>query len=150
MAAEGLRKGYGSGLQAGNVSELSNQLERINLKNKLFKKINLALVLIVAALGIFSYYYFVWRYAEVDEIKITQDTKEPGTVWYDFKVIQDGFLRYGRENSILGEPVTAGENRRFRYRRPVQGNKEFSVFLRSRSGPFPSWTTKSFLVSGGG
>ena len=149
MAADGLRKGYGGGLQAGNVSELSNQLEQINLKNKLFKKINFALVIIVAALAIFSFYYFVWRYAVVDEIKITQDTKEPTTVWFDFKVMQDGFLRYGHENSILGEPVKASEKKRFRYKRNVQGKKDFTVFLRSRSGPFPSWTTKTFLVSGG-
>ncbi len=149
MAAEGLRKGYGGGLQAGNVSELSNQLEQINLKNKLFKKINLALVLIAAALAIFSYYHFVWSYAVVDDLKITQDAKDPLNVFFDFKVLRGGFLRYGHEKSALGEPVKAGENRRFRYKRNVRGKKEFTVFIRSRSGPFPSWTTKTFLVSGG-
>jgi hypothetical protein len=150
MAAEGLRKGYGSGLQAGTVSELSNQLEQINLRNKLFKKINFALVVVVAGLAIFSFYYFVWRFAVVDDIKITQDEKEPTTVWYDFKVIQGGILQWGRENSVVSEPVPTGEKRRFRYKRPGLGKKEFSVYLRSRSGPFPSWTSKTFLVSGGG
>jgi len=149
MAGEGVRRGYGGGLQTGDVSELSHQLEQIKRKNRLFKQINFGLAAIVVALLAFSFYYFVWSYAIIDDVKITQDSKDPLDIWFDFKVISGGFLRYSHEKSILGEPVETGATRRFHYKRAVQGKKDFTVFVRSRWAIFPSWTTKTFLVSGG-
>lgn len=148
MNTEGIRKGVGSGIQSANFSNLSNQLEGIQRRNRIFAKINVALVVVVMSLVSFSYYYFVWRYAVVDEVKITQDEKDPFKIWFDFKVLSDGFLRYGHQNSILGDPVLAGQKKNFWYKRNVPDKAEFSVFLRSRSGPLPSWTTKTFKSAG--
>jgi hypothetical protein len=148
MAGEGARRGYGNGLQAGDVSDLSHQLEQIKKKNRLFKKVNFGLAAIVVALISFSFYYFVWSYAVIDEVKITQDSKDPSAVWFDFNVTSGGFLRYGHGQSSSGEPVEKGDKRHFRYQRDAYG-KDFTVFVRSRWLIFPSWTTKTFSVSGG-
>lgn len=148
MNTVGIRKGIGSGVQAADFSDLSNQLEGIQGRNRMFAKINVALVIVVISLVSFSYYYFVWRYAVVDDVKITQDEKDPSKIWFDFRVLNDGFLRYGHQSSVLGDPVVAGQKKRFSYQRPVQGKTEFEVFLRSRSGPLPSWTTKTFKSAG--
>lgn len=148
MADEDLRRGYGDGLQVGNVSELGNQLEQLKKKTVLFKTMNLGVAAVIVAMAVFSYYYFVWRYAVIDEVKITQDSSEPFVVWFDFKVLKGGFLEYGHEKSLLGEPVATGDKRHFRYKRHVTGKKEFDVFVRSRSGPFPERSTKTFQVSG--
>jgi hypothetical protein len=149
MPGNGLRKGIGDGLQQGNFSELGNQLEQLKKKTILFTGMNVGVAAAIVGMVAFSYYYFVWRYAVIDEVKMTQDAAEPIRVWFDFKVLQGGYLEYGHEKSLLGEPVETGEKKHFRYGRHVAGKKEFQVFVRSRTGPFPSWTTKTFQVSGG-
>jgi len=149
MPGNGLRKGIGDGLQKGNASELGNQLQQLKKKTVLFTSMNFGVAVVIVAMAMFSYYHFVWRYAVIDDLKITQDATEPTRVWFDFKVLQGGFLEYGHEKSLMGEPVETGAKKHFRYGRQVVGKKEFEVFVRSRWGPFPSRTAKTFQVTGG-
>src|SRR5208337_2417987 len=101
------------------------------------------------AVAAFSFYYFVWSYAVLDNIRMTLDAANPPKVRVTYEVKYGGRVNYyyGRISSEYGRVSSetsyeAGEKDDFELR--VIDQSEFSVSVRSRRGIFPSWHTEHF------
>jgi 4-amino-4-deoxy-L-arabinose transferase-like glycosyltransferase len=149
MAQQGFHRDFGNAVQTGEISELLKQFEEAKRKSRKLRKAISGLALLLALAAGFSFYLLVWRYAAIDEVKITQDTADPAKVRFRFVVVSDGFLKYGHRNSSSGEPVRRGDRRDFEYKRDVPLSQEkFKVFIRSRSGILPALYSESFSTRG--
>lgn len=135
----------GDRLQTADVSKLTYELEKSKKKTKLLKQAIWGLAVLIGIAAICSYYFLVLSYASIEGLKITQSSSDPTKVQFNFTVTSDGFLEYGHQTSVLGEPVKKGDKRDFTRQREVDPSKnEYVVFVRSRSGIFPLWTTQTF------
>ena len=158
MAKVGLKGGFGAGLERGDFSELSLQLEHARKKTKLFRRIITGLALLIVIVAIFSFDYFIWRYAVIDNPKISLDSvwmssnRKRSGIWIrmSFDVKKSGILECVFPGSTLVEPVNSGEKRNFRWRcgDVPQSQREFTAFIRSISGVLPGWETKTFSIPG--
>lgn len=148
MVQDRLHDEFSSGLDRAEA-ELKVQLQEAVRRTRRFGKTFVGLLVMAAFIIGFSFYYFVWRYAVIDQVKITQDSANPSTVGFRFAVVSEGFIEYGHGNSRSGEPVGKGDERNFSYRRPVRESEtRFTVFIRCRKAIFPYWYSETFWAKG--
>ena len=152
MSRVGLGKGHGKGLEAVDFGSLSRQLDLHRKKNRFLKKIGLAIIVLLALLAYWFHDYFVGSYAVLDNVSVKQDASKPKTVWYSFDVKKGGYVALGYEETLWTGKFKSGSH--YRSESAVSSystrmKQNFTVFVRSRSGMFPSWHTKQFSISGG-
>ena len=92
--------------------------------------------------------HFVWRYAVIEDLQITQRQGDWKMVDFKFKVKKGGIVTRGYEKAVSEDIVREGHNASFEWRWYVDpAKKDFSVYVRSRWGFIPIWETKIFPVS---
>jgi len=145
-----LKSSYGGGLQAIDFSDVSRQIEQAKKKNKRLKQGSVVLVVAALLLGGLLFNYFVWRYAVIDNLQITQDSSERRKADFAFNVKSGGVVSRGYEKAVNEDIVSTGQNASFHWLWYVPPSKqEFTVYVRSRWGIFPTWETKTFSLSAG-
>ncbi len=107
MVQDRLHDEFSSGLGRAEA-ELKVQHQEAVRRTRRFGKTFVGLLVMAAFVIGFSFYYFVWRYAVIDQVKITQDSANPSSVGFRFTVVSDGFIEYGHGNSRSGEPSGQG------------------------------------------
>lgn len=150
MDEDKLKGGYGGGLQAMDFSDVSRQIERAKKKNRQLKHSMFGLAIAAFVIAGLLFNYFVWRYAVIDNLQMTQDSSERKKVHFAFNVKHGGVVSRGYEEAVTEDIVAAGRTHKFSWSWYISPPKqEFTVYVRSRWGIFPTWETKTFSVSVG-
>lgn len=143
-------RGSQEGLGSADVSQLRNQLEKVRKQNSMLRIGVIGLFALVLLIGYLIFYWHVGRYAVIDDLQITQDATTRKKVYFRWHVKEGGLIRRGYEGATAEDVVIAGKKDSYEWGWFVApSQKEFTVYLRSRSGIFPTWTTKVFSLSPG-
>src|SRR5208283_6197947 len=98
-------------------------------------------------IGGFCFHYFVWRYAVIDDISVTQDTSDTKKIWWKFAVKEGGIVERGYERAVIRDLVSPGRETLYWSWYVPDGTQQFTTFVRYRQGIFPRWQTNFFSLS---
>ena len=133
------------GLQVWDFGELSRQLKQVSRQNALLKTCIIVSIPVFIAVAVFSFYHFVWSYAVLNNIRMTQDAANPTHVRVTYEVKHGGRVNYSYGELWSAEkPYETGDKDDFNCRVGTGGKPEFIIYVRSRQGIFPSRHTEHF------